>query len=75
MNKKTLVQYTLFFIIILILITFFNVYIFKEEKIVEKENLKKEIQSDIIQDLRYLSKDAYGNTYLVTAEKGFSNED
>ena len=75
MNKKTLIQYTLFFFIIVFLLTFLNVYIFKDKKINEFNNVKKEKQSDAIQDLQYLSKDANGNTYLVKAKNGIVNKE
>ena len=75
MNKKTLIQYTLFFFIIVFLFTFLNFYIFKEKKINEVNNVKKEKQSDAIQDLQYLSKDANGNTYLVKAKNGIVNKE
>ena len=73
MNKKTLIQYTLFFFIILILVTFLNVFIFKDKKINEINNVQKEKQSDTIKDLQYLSKDTNGNTYLVRAKNGVVN--
>ncbi len=73
MNKKTLIQYTLFFFIILILVTFLNVFIFKDKKINEVNNVQKEKQSDTIKDLQYLSKDTNGNTYLVRAKNGVVN--
>ena len=73
MNKKTLIQYTLFFFIMLILFTFLNVFIFKDKKINEVNNVQKEKQSDTIKDLQYLSKDTNGNTYLVRAKNGVVN--
>tara|TARA_Y100001970_G_C14245651_1_gene868011 strand:- start:840 stop:1418 length:579 start_codon:yes stop_codon:yes gene_type:complete len=73
MNKKTLIQYTLFFFIIVILFTFLNIFIFKDKKINEVNNVKKEKQSDTIKDLQYLSKDTSGNTYLVRAKNGVVN--
>ena len=75
MNKKTLVQYTLLFFILIISITFFNVYLLKDEKIVEESDVNRNIQSDTIKDLQYLSKDAEGNTYLVTAKNGVADEE
>ena len=73
MNKKTLIQYTLFFFIMLILFTFLNVFIFKDKKINVVNNVQKEKQSDTIKDLQYLSKDTNGNTYLVRAKNGVVN--
>ena len=73
MNKKTLIQYTLFFFIIVILFTFLNIFFFKDKKINEVNNVKKEKQSDTIKDLQYLSKDTSGNTYLVRAKNGVVN--
>ena len=73
MNKKTLIQYTLFSFIMVIIFTFFNIFIFKDKKINEVNNVQKEKQSDTIKDLQYLSKDTNGNTYLVRAKNGVVN--
>jgi len=74
MNKKSLVQYTLLFFIIIITVSFFNVYIFKKKDALINNEVKKEAQSDTIQDLQYLSSDTEGNTYQINAKSGFSNE-
>ena len=71
-------------IIILILILFFTIFfsfkkIFKKnEKIIAETTVKEEdvYNSNIIKDVRYVSRDTGGNEYIVTASKGeidFSN--
>ena len=71
-------------IIILILILFFTIFFsfqkfFKQnEKIVIETTTKEEdvYNSNIIKDVRYVSKDTAGNEYIITASKGeidFSN--
>ena len=65
-------------IIILILILFFTIFfsfkkIFKkDEKIVIETTVEDEgvNNSNIIKDVRYVSKDTKGNEYIVTASKG-----
>ena len=75
MNKKSLVQYTLIFFIIIITVSFFNVYIIKKEDISINNEIKKDVKSDTIQDLKYLSSDVEGNTYQITAKSGISSEE
>ncbi len=75
MNKKSLIQYTLLLFIIIITVSFFNVYIFKKKDASINNEIKKEVKSDIIQDLHYLSRDAEGNTYQINAESGISSEE
>ena len=75
MNKKSLVQYTLIFFIILITVSFFNVYLLKKEDTSTNNEIKKEVKSDTIQELQYLSSDAEGNTYQITAKSGISDEE
>tara|TARA_Y100000996_G_scaffold397854_1_gene365315 strand:+ start:417 stop:995 length:579 start_codon:yes stop_codon:yes gene_type:complete len=73
MKKKTLVQFVLFFLIIIISISFFNIYLKKNDKELPKETVSKPLNTDIIKDIRYLSKDIDGNTYLIEADNGISD--
>ena len=65
-------------IIILILLLFFSIFFSfkkffkKDEKIVSESTMKEEdaYNSNIIKDVRYVSKDARGNEYIITASKG-----
>ncbi len=75
MNKKSLIQYSLLLLIIIITVSFFNVYIFKKEDASINNKIKKEVKSDTIKDLQYLSSDAEGNTYQINAESGISSEE
>ena len=75
MNKKSLIQYSLLLLIIIITVSFFNVYIFEKEDASINNEIKKEVKSDTIQDLHYLSSDAEGNTYQINAESGVSSEE
>ena len=75
MNKKTLVQLTLLSLIIIISVSFFNVYFFNEKEETVQTEIKKEVKSDIIKDLQYLSKDAEGNTYLINAKSGIADNE
>ena len=74
MNKKSLVQYTLLFFVIIITVSFFNVYILKKEDALINNEVKKEAKSDTIQDLQYISSDTEGNTYQINAKSGVSSE-
>ena len=75
MNKKSLIQYSLLLLIIIITVSFFNVYILKKEDTSINNEIKKEVKSDTIQDLHYMSSDTQGNTYQITAESGISSEE
>ena len=70
MRKKTFLQIVLFSLIIIFTYIFFSIYLKKDDKIVEKEIIDKEIKTDIITDIEYLSKDDDGNTYIIKAKNG-----
>ena len=70
MRKKTFLQIVLFSLIIIFTYIFFSIYLKKDDKIVKKEIIDKEIKTDIITDIEYLSKDDDGNTYIIKAENG-----
>ncbi len=76
MNKKTLIQLFLVLIVFAILAIIFFKY-FYEKKEIEKIDSSTEKVSEIsnkdkniIKDIKYLSKDNAGNTYLIYAEVG-----
>ncbi len=76
MNKKTAVQLLLSsFIIVIFLILFFK-YFNKQSEPKNEIILKKEVtenlnpKSNIIKDIKYLSKDDSGNIYKIMAEYG-----
>ena len=81
MNKKTLIQLSLLSIVLIIVITIFFKYFYKNN---EKEVVKTEISNEkivdapeksgnIIKDIEYLSKDSTGNEYLINAKIGEIN--
>ena len=80
MDKKKIVKF--FFIcviaIILIVSTYFKIFEKKPTEIDNSTNLDQEqiYSSNIITDVNYTTKDANGNEYIITAQKGeidFSN--
>ena len=75
MNKKTIIQITLFLILSFIVLFFYYKYFFLKKKIVNLINLDQPITSiesgnNLIKNLEYLSTDKNGNKYLITAEFG-----
>ena len=78
MNKKFM---RIFILILILFLTIFYSYkkFFKEEKkiVTETSETDQDIyNSNIINDVKYISKDARGNEYIITASKGeidFSN--
>ena len=81
MNKKTALQLLLSSMVVAIFLTIFLKYFnqgleSKKEKN-SRENISKVLKekSNIIKDIRYLSKDNTGNIYIINAEYGEINED
>ena len=82
MPKKTLTQLFLLLIIILISAFFFKTYFGnKKNNIISKNIIEKKIDKDlinkkgnVIQSLRYISKDKIGNSYIITSEIGEIDE-
>ena len=79
MNKKITIQLILLVVLIILSIIFYNKYFFDqklenteiikievEEKKKQKDD-KKTDNSNIIENLKYTSKDLLGNTYIVEA--------
>ena len=75
MNKKTVIQILMIFLIILISLLFFLKYFKKSsEPLVEKVqvknlDLKENNSSNFIEDINYISNDSKGNNYQITSEK------
>ena len=76
MNKKTAAQILLSSIILIISLIIFLKYFNQESKLIKETISKKEInenlkeKSNIIKDIKYLSKDDTGNIYSISAEFG-----
>jgi LPS export ABC transporter protein LptC len=75
MNKKTLIQILMVFLLILISLLFYSKYFKKkpkqlaENKIIKKVNTDENTTSNYIDDINYTSLDAKGNKYLITAQQ------
>ena len=83
MNKKVLIQITLLIIIALILVKIFTFYQSKKSKDVLKteddkkvlDDPNKDTESNIIEDIKYLTKDDRGNIYKIESEFGKINSE
>jgi len=75
MNKKTVIQVLLIFLIFLISLTFYLKYFYnnletvKESPAIEKIDINQNSSSTYIDNIDYISSDAKGNRYQITAEK------
>ena len=70
MKKKILIQLFLFSLFIFLSIFFYYKYFYNKPQIVEKIELDKNQESNLITDLRYFSIDDNGNKYEITSEFG-----
>ena len=79
MTSKNIIQYLLFIILIILSVFFYKKYIETDKDLTQKlseiqkndENTiidKKNGTSNIIENLRYVSKDLLGNTYIINAQ-------
>ena len=79
MTSKNIIQYLLFIILIILSVFFYKKYIETDKDLSQKsseiqkndENTiieKKNGTSNIIENLRYVSKDLLGNTYIINAQ-------
>ena len=81
MKKNKFVKIIFIILFIIIILIFFNSKFFKKEKITQMKNqeLNKELySSNKIKDVKYATKDADGNEYIIIASEGeidFSNTD
>jgi lipopolysaccharide export system protein LptC len=75
MNKKTGLQVVMVLIIVIISLWFYLKYFTKnfedakEAPIIEKIDANKDITSTFIDDINYVSTDAKGNKYQITAKQ------
>ena len=75
MKKKILIQLFLFSLFLFLSILFFYKYFIKESQIIkktipDKNLLTKNLEKNLITDLRYFSIDDNGNKYEITSEFG-----
>ena len=85
MNKKIFIQLFLLLIIFLISLIFFKTYFLNEEKnsILNKKitnlnvNQKSIVdkKSNLLHNIKYVSKDKFGNGYVITSDLGELNDD
>ena len=74
MNQKTIIQFLMIFLVILISLSFYLKYFSRslenlENKIDEEINTSKNTSSTYIDNINYTSSDAKGNTYQLTAKQ------
>ena len=76
MKKKIFLQVFLVFLTIVFSLVLLNQTLEKENKIVSKEEIqKKEAENNLIEGIKYFSKDMKGNTYLIESKNGTINKE
>ena len=76
MKKKILLQIFLIFLILIFSLIIFNQTLEKEKKTVSKIEVKEEeTGNNLIEGIKYFSKDMKGNTYLIESKNGTINEE
>jgi lipopolysaccharide export system protein LptA len=80
MNKKTLFQFFLLFVVLIISIFFFRTYFVKKNtNDISKKQLEKNNpivrKSNLVHDIEYTSEDKQGNNYIITSKLGEFNDD
>ena len=76
MKKKIFLQIFLIFLTFIFSFIFLNQTLKKEKKIVSKvEVQKKEPENNMIEGIKYFSKDMKGNTYLIESKNGTINKE
>ena len=75
MKKKIFLQIFLVFLTIVFSLILFNQTVEKENKTVSKEEIQKnETENNLIEGIKYFSKDMKGNTYLIESKNGIINK-
>ena len=86
MDIKKVFQYSLLILLFLGSFLFYNKYFTPDEKISEKKELKKkenekdfvdstQQNKNVIENLKYISEDLLGNTYIIVAKSASLKED
>ena len=86
MRSKNIIQYLLFAMLIILSLFFYKKYIKTDKNLAQKPNEiqknnvnsvieKKDGTSNTIENLRYVSKDLLGNTYIINAQSAEVQED
>ena len=75
MHKKLSLQISIIFFTIIFSIFFFNKIFFKKDiDIVKIEKVSVPDEKNLIKGIKYFSKDLKGNTYLIEAESGVTDQ-
>ena len=80
-KKKIVIFFLIIFFICISLFLFFKKNTIEEQKIKENQNTQvneEQYNSNIINNIKYISKDTKGNQYIIEASKGeidYSNPD
>ena len=77
MNKKIFIQILLLCLLILITVVFYYKYFVDNNsaKVVEDKSIINTQTENLIEDLKYFSKDIEGNKYLLQAKTGTSDKE
>jgi hypothetical protein len=80
MIKKSLIQFFLFFTLLIFIFIFYFKYFYSTEKKIITANEKNvleipEIKNNLIKDIEYYSKDVDGNEYTIFAQTSEINEE
>ena len=76
MKKKIFLQIFLVFLTVVFSLILLNQTLEKENKIVSKEEIQeKETENNLIEGIKYFSKDMKGNTYLIESKNGTINKE
>ena len=87
MNIKKVYQYSLLILLILLSFLFYYKYFTEDIKKTEKKEIEKvlekkmtginqkDVEKNVIENLKYISEDLSGNTYTVTAQSATLKED
>ncbi len=77
MNKKIFIQILLLSLLILITVVFYYKYFVDKNsaKVVEDKSIINTQTENLIEDLKYFSKDIEGNKYLLQAKTGTSDKE
>ena len=72
MSKKKLLQFVLIIFLFLLLFVFYKIFFIQKSQIGEIEiknnDINNEIGTNIIENLKYVSKDVFGNLYVIQAK-------
>ena len=86
MITKSIIQYSLVILLIILSIFIYKEYLGSEKSLIEKsekidENIKNSVTvendkgSNTIENLKYVSEDLFGNTYIITADSASFKKD